>query len=178
LNNDRVFPGAQDSYWFREGTHSRLYERLGCHLGSGGGARFAVWAPNAESVSVIGDWNGWSESADRLEPDAEGTGIWSGFAEAAAQGHAYKYRIHSRFGGYVVDKADPFGFMAEQPPATGSRVWDLGYAWRDEEWMATRGRRNALDAPMSVYEMHLGSWRRKDGASTTTANWRPCWPTT
>jgi len=163
VHTDRVFPGAQDSYLFREGTHSRLYERLGCHPGPSGGAEFAVWAPNAETVSVIGDWNGWSESADRLAQRDDGTGVWTGFAAEAAQGHAYKYRIHSRYGGYVVDKADPFAFMAEHPPATGSRVWDLGYQWQDQDWMATRGRRNALDAPMSVYEMHLGSWRRNNG---------------
>ncbi|MDH6594973.1 1,4-alpha-glucan branching enzyme [Variovorax sp. TBS-050B] len=154
---------AQDAYLFREGTHARLYDHLGCHLSSEGGARFAVWAPNAESVSVVGDWNYWSGDADPLTPEPGGTGIWVGHVPQAAPGQAYKYRIRSRFGGYVVDKADPFAFCAELPPATGSRICDLAYRWNDAEWMATRAARNALDAPMSVYEVHLGSWRRREG---------------
>jgi len=156
-------PEAQDAYLFREGTHSRLYDLLGCHLLKEGGARFAVWAPNAESVAVVGDWNHWSGDADPLTPSADGTGIWLGRAPHAAPGQAYKYRIRSRFGGYVVDKADPFAFCAELPPATASRVCELSYDWSDAEWMATRAARNALDAPMSVYEVHLGSWRRREG---------------
>ncbi|MET3441507.1 1,4-alpha-glucan branching enzyme [Variovorax paradoxus] len=156
-------PEAQDAYLFREGTHSRLYDLLGCHPSKEGGARFAVWAPNAESVAVVGDWNHWSGDADPLAPSPDGTGIWQGHASHAAPGQAYKYRIRSRHGGYVVDKADPFAFCAEHPPATASRICELSYAWNDAEWMATRGARNALDAPMSVYEVHLGSWRRRDG---------------
>jgi 1,4-alpha-glucan branching enzyme len=156
-------PEAQDAYLFREGTHSRLYDLLGCHLRKEGGARFAVWAPNAESVAVVGDWNHWSGDADPLVPSPDGTGIWQGDAAHAAPGQAYKYRIRSRFGGYVVDKADPFAFCAEHPPATASRICELSYEWNDAEWMATRAARNALDAPMSVYEVHLGSWRRQGG---------------
>jgi len=155
--------GPQDAYLFREGTHSRLYERLGCQLRPGGGAGFAVWAPNAESVSIIGDWNHWADDADPMQLQDDGTGVWTGFAAAAQRGQAYKYRIRSRHNGYVVDKADPFAFAAELPPATGSRVWDLDNNWSDGDWMANRGPRNALDAPMSVYEVHLGSWRRRDG---------------
>ncbi|MDN6888059.1 1,4-alpha-glucan branching protein GlgB [Variovorax sp. CAN2819] len=154
---------GQDAYLFREGTHSRLHEFLGCHPDSGGGASFAVWAPNADSVSVVGDWNYWSGAADPLQPAADGTGIWSGHVPNAAIGHTYKYRIRSRHGGYTVDKADPVAFAAELPPATASRVCELSYTWGDAEWMADRARRNALDAPMSVYEVHLGSWRREDG---------------
>ncbi|MDP9963072.1 1,4-alpha-glucan branching enzyme [Variovorax paradoxus] len=156
-------PEAQDAYLFREGTHSRLYDLLGCHLLKEGGARFAVWAPNAESVAVVGDWNHWSGDADPLAPSADGTGIWLGRAPHAAPGQAYKYRIRSRFGGYTVDKADPVAFCAELPPATASRICELSYDWKDADWMATRGARNALDAPMSVYEVHLGSWRRREG---------------
>ena len=152
-----------DVYLFREGTHSRLYEKLGCHPRPVGGAQFAVWAPNAQAVSVIGDWNGWTAGAHPLEPRPDGSGIWEGVAADAAHGHAYKYRIWSRHGGYVVDKADPFAFCAEHPPATASRIWNTGYSWNDGEWMASRAARNALDAPMSVYEVHLGSWRRRDG---------------
>ena len=151
-----------DTYLFREGTHSRLHDTLGCHLGDDG-AHFAVWAPNAESVSVIGDWNGWSADADPLAVRNDGTGIWSGVVRQAQRGQTYKYRIHSRHRGYVVDKADPFAICAESPPATASRIWSLEHPWGDAQWMAERGARNALDAPMSVYEVHLGSWRRKDG---------------
>jgi len=154
---------AQDAYLFREGTHSRLYDLLGCHPSKEGGARFAVWAPNAESVAVVGDWNHWAGDADPLAPSPDGTGIWQGHAPHAVLGQTYKYRIRSRLGGYVVDKADPFAFCAEHPPATASRICELSYEWNDAEWMATRGARNALDAPMSVYEVHLGSWRRRDG---------------
>ena len=151
-----------DTYLFREGTHSRLHDTLGCHLDDDG-AHFAVWAPNAESVSVIGDWNGWSADADPLAVRHDGTGIWSGVVRQAQRGQTYKYRIHSRHRGYVVDKADPFAICAESPPATASRIWSLEHPWGDAQWMAERGARNALDAPMSVYEVHLGSWRRKDG---------------
>jgi len=156
-------PEAQDAYLFREGTHSRLYDLLGCHPDKNGGAHFAVWAPNAESVSVVGDWNYWSGEADPLSPSPDSTGIWQGHVPHAALGQAYKYRIRSRFGGFVVDKADPVAFCSEPPPATASRICELSYEWQDHEWMATRGARNALDAPMSVYEVHLGSWRRRDG---------------
>ncbi|MDO8250942.1 MAG: 1,4-alpha-glucan branching protein GlgB [Rhodoferax sp.] len=152
-----------DIYLFREGTHAQLAERLGCHLRASGGADFAVWAPNAEAVSVMGDWNAWSGDADPLHPRRDDSGIWQGFAGRAEHGQTYKYRIHSRHGGYVVDKADPFAFYAEAPPATASRIWRLDYAWGDQPWMAARGPKNALDAPMAVYEIHLGSWRRKDG---------------
>jgi len=153
---------AQDRYYFGEGTHSRLYDQLGCHLRAEGGAHFAVWAPNAASVSVVGDWNGWDGDAHPLEPHEEG-GIWTGSACEVTPGQAYKYRIRSRHNGYQVDKADPFAFYCEAPPDTASRAWSLDYAWGDGEWMATRGPRNALDAPMSVYELHLGSWQRRDG---------------
>ena len=155
--------GERDAYLFREGTHSRLYDLLGCHPQEEGGAHFAVWAPNAESVAVVGDWNYWSGDADPLQPSPDGTGIWRGHVPHAAIGQAYKYRIRSRHGGYTVDKADPVAFSAEPPPATASRICELSYKWGDAEWMANRGPRNALDAPQSVYEVHLGSWRRKDG---------------
>jgi len=152
-----------DIYLFREGTHTHLADQLGCHLRADGGADFAVWAPNAVSVSVIGDWNYWSGDADRLALRDDGSGIWQGFARQAQHGQGYKYRITSRHAGYVVDKADPFAIYAEAPPATASRIWSLEHDWHDPQWMATRGPKNALDAPMSVYEVHLGSWRRKEG---------------
>ena len=152
-----------DIYLFKEGTHARLYEKFGCHLGERdgvAGAHFSVWAPNAQRVSAIGDWNGWNQDAHALAARADGSGIWEGFVPGVAHGQAYKYFIDSRFGGYAVDKADPFAFFAEAPPRTGSRAWKLDYNWGDAAWMAARRGANALDAPMSIYEMHLGSWRR------------------
>ena len=154
---------AQDAYLFQEGTHARLYDKLGCHLRPDGGADFSVWAPNAASVSVVGDWNYWSGDADPLTLQPDGTGVWHGFAPHAAHGQSYKYRIRSRHDNYVVDKADPFAIYAEHAPATASRVWALDHSWNDGEWMATRATKNGLDAPMSVYEVHPGSWRRAGG---------------
>ncbi len=152
-----------DNYLFREGTHTRLYHRLGCHFAAEG-ARFAVWAPHAESVSVIGDWNGWNAQADPLTLQPDGTGIWSAHVAGVQQGQCYKYRIRSTQHGHEVEKADPFAFLCECPPATASRAWPLDYDWGDGPWMAARAARNALDAPMSIYEVHAGSWRRNNGA--------------
>jgi 1,4-alpha-glucan branching enzyme len=153
----------QDIYLFREGTHASLFDELGCHLQAGGGASFAVWAPNAAKVSVIGDWNGWGAREDALAPRWDGSGIWEGSIPEVQHGQAYKYRIASRWNDFTAEKADPVGFLCEAPPATGSRVWSLDWEWRDGDWMAARGQRNGLAAPISIYEVHLGSWRRKDG---------------
>ncbi|HSU24163.1 MAG TPA: alpha-amylase family glycosyl hydrolase, partial [Variovorax sp.] len=154
----------QDVWLFREGRHARLHDTMGCQLHEGGGASFAVWAPNAWAVSVVADWNHWNDQATRLTLRDDGSGIWEGHAPEATRGAVYKYRIFSTQNGYVVDKADPFAFYAEQAPATGSRVWSLEHEWNDAEWMAGRGPKNALDAPMSIYELHPGSWQREDGA--------------
>jgi 1,4-alpha-glucan branching enzyme len=154
----------QDIYLFREGTHSHLGSKLGCNLVQGSGAHFAVWAPNATAVSVVGDWNGWRAGEDVLAPRADGSGIWEGAAAGVQHGQAYKYRITSRVDGFVVEKADPYAFCSELPPATASRAWTLEYEWQDSVWMNSRASRNGLDAPMSIYELHAGSWRRKDGA--------------
>jgi 1,4-alpha-glucan branching enzyme len=156
----------QDIYLFREGTHVRAYEKLGAHpTGSGRadrekGTHFGVWAPNAASVSVVGDFNGWNPASHILEARGDSSGIWEGLVPGVSPGAVYKYHIVSRQDGYSVDKADPFAFYAELPPRTASVVWDLSYEWGDDEWMKTRARANALDAPMSIYEVHLGSWRR------------------
>jgi 1,4-alpha-glucan branching enzyme len=152
----------RDMYLFNEGTHVRLWERLGAHLAESGGAegvRFAVWAPNAERVTVVGSFNEWDEEADPLRTRGS-SGIWEGFVPGAGRGDLYKYRIHSREAGYVVDKADPVGFRHETPPRTASVVWDLDYDWADGAWMRGRGGRLGRGAPVSVYEVHLGSWRR------------------
>jgi 1,4-alpha-glucan branching enzyme len=155
-----------DVYLFNEGTHSRLWEKLGAHV-TDEGTHLAVWAPNAERVSVIGDFNGWNPEADDLSP-VESSGIWSRFMPGMRPGTPYKFHIRSRWGGYRVDKADPFAFHAETPPRTGSIVWDLSYDWGDGEWMAGRHGRNALSAPMSTYEVHLGSWMRGEGGRWLT----------
>jgi 1,4-alpha-glucan branching enzyme len=154
--------GEVDIHLFAEGTHGRIYEKMGAHLarrGSDHGVDFAVWAPNAASVSVIGDFEGWGVRPVALN-QREGSGIWEGFIPGLGDGTQYKYRITSRQGGYTVDKADPYGFRCELPPATASIVSDLTYEWKDTEWMRTRRTRNGLDAPMSIYEVHLGSWMR------------------
>jgi 1,4-alpha-glucan branching enzyme len=152
-----------DLYLFGEGTHHRAYEKLGSHPGEMDGQRgvyFAVWAPNAEHVSVIGDFNSWNPRSNPLQV-RPAAGIWEGFVPEISSGAIYKYHIQSRERGYQVDKADPYGFAAEIRPSTASRVWDLtSFAWGDVEWMANRAKKNALDAPISIYEMHLGSWRR------------------
>jgi 1,4-alpha-glucan branching enzyme len=148
---------GHDQYLFREGTHARLYEKLGAHP-SGKDTDFAVWAPNAASVAVIGDWNGWDPSANPMQ--GSDAGIWTARVEGARHGSIYKFHVVSKNGDFKVDKSDPFAFRAEAPPRTGSVVWDLGYQWGDAEWMKTRQHRNALGAPCSVYELHLGSWRR------------------
>jgi 1,4-alpha-glucan branching enzyme len=161
----------QDIYYFREGSHSRLYRVLGAHpeiVDGRSGVHFAVWAPNAERVTVIGDFNGWDRDAHPLSVRGDSSGIWEGFIDGVEHGAAYKYHIRSHQRGYEVDKADPFGFYAETPPRTASRVWSLDYEWGDGEWMQRRAEINALDAPWSIYEVHLGSWTRtEDGRSLT-----------
>lgn len=153
----------QDVWLFREGTNAELHRAMGCQLQPGGGASFAVWAPNAAAVSVVADWNGWDDNTLRLKARDDGSGIWEGFAAEATRGSVYKYRIFSQQNGYVVDKADPFAFFSEAAPATGSRVWSLEHTWNDADWMENRGEKNALGAPMSIYEVHPGSWQRQDG---------------
>ena len=154
-----------DIYLFREGTHGRAYEKLGAHILAADGSRpagthFAVWAPNAASVAVIGDFNDWNPDAHRLAPRADSSGIWQGFVADVGRGTLYKYHIISRHAGYTVAKSDPFAFRCEIPPRTASVVWDLAYEWDDAQWLGTRAQANALDAPWSIYEVHPGSFRR------------------
>ncbi len=150
-----------DIYLFNEGTHRRLANIMGAHPLPDKRRRatsFAVWAPNATAVSVVGDFNGWDGSAHDLRPRGD-SGIWEAVFRGVSPGQIYKYEITTR-GGERLQKADPFAFWSEVPPRTGSIVWDLQYDWGDAEWMKTRANRIALDAPVSVYEVHLGSWRR------------------
>ncbi len=151
-----------DLYLFNEGSHFRLYDKLGAHVGEADGkpgVHFAVWAPGAEAVSVVADFNAWDESVHRLRPRGS-SGIWEAFLERVRRGALYKYEIASRYGGYRVQKADPVAFYCETPPKTASIVWELDYQWGDAAWMAQRASRNCLTAPISIYEVHIGSWRR------------------
>ena len=152
----------QDIFLFNEGSHFRLYEKLGSHLlsaGEGQGTYFAVWAPDAEQVCVIGDFNDWNKRTHPLKPK-DRSGIWEGVIPEAVKGARYKYHIVSRYNDYRVDKADPFGIYNDTPPETVNIVWDLEYTWNDQAWMAKRGNHNTSDAPISIYEVHLGSWMR------------------
>ena len=153
---------ADDLHYFNEGTHAHLHQKMGAHIQDNPkqpGTSFAVWAPDARSVSVIGDFNRWDTSANPLSP-REQSGIWEGFVPAVGRGAVYKYRVRSRVRNYQADKADPFAFFAEVPPKTASVIWDLAYEWHDQDWMTGRAKPNGREVPWAVYEMHLGSWRR------------------
>jgi len=153
---------ADDLHLFNEGRHFNLYEKLGAHASDVDGqvgTQFSVWAPNAERVSVVGEFNGWDPSADPLRPRGN-SGIWEGLVEGIGPGGVYKYHIRSHEAGYEVDKADPFARCTELPPGTASVVWGGDHEWHDGDWMANRATRQALTQPMSIYEMHFGSWRR------------------
>ncbi|MEN6440487.1 MAG: 1,4-alpha-glucan branching protein GlgB [Syntrophobacter sp.] len=152
-----------DTYLFKQGNHFRLYEKLGSHLAvvdGVAGTYFAVWAPNAERVSVIGDFNGWNRDSHMLSVRWDGSGIFEGFIPGLGNGTVYKYHIVSRENGYRVDKGDPFAVHWETPPRTASIVWDIQYDWNDQGWMSSRAEANSLKAPYSIYELHIGSWRR------------------
>jgi 1,4-alpha-glucan branching enzyme len=151
-----------DLYLLAEGTLNRAYDKLGAHPTKRNGSRgvqFAVWAPNARLVSVIGDFNNWNPAVTIMRPSS--AGVWECFVPNIGQGAVYKYHVEARDRDYIVDKADPYGFAAEIRPHTASRVWDLeSYSWHDDSWMAGRAKTNSLAAPISIYEVHLGSWRR------------------
>ena len=155
--------GEMDLYLFREGNHTRLYDILGSHVIEADGKRgtlFSVWAPNAHTVSVMGDFNGWNTVSHPLAPRWDGSGVWEGFIPDVGDGALYKYSITTT-GGEVLQKGDPFAFSWEEPPKSASRVCSIDdYSWRDETWMLERPQRQALNAPFSIYEVHLGSWQR------------------
>ncbi len=165
---DNVFHGVSlltehDIYLFREGNHFQLYDKLGAHVVSVDGVEgtlFGVWAPNAATVSVIGDFNGWNKDSHTLKLRQDNSGIWEGFIAGVGHGALYKYHIRSQHRLHEGDKGDPFAFTWETPPKTSSIVWDLSYEWSDRTWMKDRHALNSLHAPFSVYEVHIGSWRR------------------
>ncbi len=162
---DFTLLSSDDLHWFNEGTHYHLYNKLGAHPivhKDVHGVYFAVWAPNAKSVSVIGDFNNWDTTKNHLKPRGH-SGIWEGFIPGASIGNRYKYHIISRFHNYTVNKADPVGFFSEIPPATASIVRDISYNWGDKLWMERRKEFNRHDKPIAIYEVHLGSFIREQG---------------
>ena len=149
---------------FKAGKHYRLYEKFGSHiitLNGEEGTYFAVWAPSAKMVSVVGDFNFWLEGEHQLNVRWDGSGIWEGFIPGVGKGNIYKYKIQSSNNGILTEKADPFARRCEHPPKTASVVWEDSYDWKDTKWMKNRKKNNALDAPFSVYEVHLGSWKKQ-----------------
>jgi 1,4-alpha-glucan branching enzyme len=163
---------------FRKGNHLKLYDKLGSrpwsHEGKEG-VYFAVWAPGAARVSVIGDFNGWAPDSHPLRPHLD-SGIWEGFFPGLRPGAMYKYHIVSRQDGTQFEKADPYAFHTEVSPQTASFVWTLDYAWNDQRWMQGRHQRGAVDEPIAIYEVHLGSWRRPDDGEGRFYNYRELAP--
>jgi 1,4-alpha-glucan branching enzyme len=169
-----------DIYLLRQGNHCKLYEKLGAHkMTSGDGTEgyyFAVWAPNAKTVSVVGDFNGWKNDANRMSVRPDHSGLWEGFIPGFRKGDLYKYHIESATGNYSANRGDPFAVRWEVPPSTAPISWDLDYEWNDAAWMQNRKKRNALTGPISIYEIHLGSWRRKSAAKDDFLNYREMAP--
>jgi 1,4-alpha-glucan branching enzyme len=149
---------------FKSGKHYRLYEKFGSHITTVNGVKgtyFAVWAPSAKAVSVIGDFNFWLEGDHKLRVRWDESGIWEGFIPGVGKGNIYKYKIQSHHNDIKTEKADPYARRCEHPPNTASIVWEDNYKWKDSKWMKNRKEHNALDAPYSVYEVHLGSWKKQ-----------------
>jgi 1,4-alpha-glucan branching enzyme len=167
-----------DLYLFNEGSHCHLYEKLGSHLmtvDGKAGTFFAVWAPDAENVSVIGDINSWNQENHPLRSSGQ-SGIWEGFIPGVGKGELYKYHIKSRHYGYQVEKTDPFALYYELPPKTASVVWDLDFSWDDKAWMTDKAGLNRADTPMTIYEMHLGSWMRNPDEGDRPLTYRELTP--
>ena len=149
---------------FKSGKHYRLYKKFGSHMTTVNGVEgtyFAVWAPSAKMVSVVGDFNYWLEGDHKLNVRWDGSGVWEGFIPEVGKGNVYKYKIHSHHNDIKTEKADPYARRCEHPPNTASIVWDDNYKWKDTKWMKKRKVHNALNAPYSVYEVHLGSWKKQ-----------------
>lgn len=161
--SDNYFLSDFDLHLLNEGTHLDSYHRMGAHfrnLNGVDGVNFAVWAPNAEGVSVVGDFNGWNAEANLMESRGD-SGIWECFVPGVGQGCPYKFHVRGRYFGYQAEKADPYAFHAELRPKSASVVWGIDdYQWSDAAWMESRAKASQLHTPMTVYEVHLGSWRR------------------
>jgi 1,4-alpha-glucan branching enzyme len=165
-----------DVYLFKNGSHFKLYEKLGAHLeiseGKSSGTHFAVWAPNAERVSLVGDFNGWNENADIMSVRWDESGIWEIFKAGLGKGSLYKYHIKSKTPDFQKNKSDPFAFFCETSPKTASIIWDLDFEWNDQKWMEQRHNCNSLDKPYSIYEIHPGSWKRDPANPGQFLNYR------
>ena len=174
---DKTWFGPQDLYLFNEGSHLRLYDKLGSHpvvVDGVAGYHFAVWAPNADYAAVVGDFNGWDRGRNPLQMIGS-SGVWAGFIPGAKQGVCYKYHIAAP-GGFTAEKTDPFAFTCEVPPKSAAVTWDLSYNWGDSEWMATRKPKSSHDSPVSIYEVHLGSWMREADPPYHSLNYRDLAP--
>ncbi|GEM_PF-1156133 len=177
IDTDVTLLTEDDVYLFNEGSHFNLYDKLGSHQlrhNNVEGTYFAVWAPNAVYVTVKGDFNGWSRDSNPLK--ARGlTGIWECFIPGVKKGDVYKYHIVSR-NGYEVEKADPMALAYETPPKTASVIWDSEYTWNDSEWMKKRGKSTSLNTPISIYELHIGSWMRVPEEGNRSLSYRELAP--
>jgi 1,4-alpha-glucan branching enzyme len=170
--------GTLDLHLFNEGRHVKLFEKMGSHpivRDGKAGFVFRVWAPNARSVALIGSFNDWDKLALPMT-SLGGSGIWETFVPGLQSGALYKYHVKSNVQGYSVDKADPYGFHQEVPPHTGSVAWDMNYSWNDQAWLAKRGQHNGLASPISVYEVHLLSWRRVPEENNRSLSYRELAP--
>ncbi|MCU0609949.1 MAG: 1,4-alpha-glucan branching protein GlgB [Chitinispirillaceae bacterium] len=169
-----------DIYLFRTGSHFRLYDKLGAHEMTADdgtkGIYFAVWAPSAKAVSVVGQFNEWQADRHPLTARPDGSGIWEGFLPGLTVGTLYKFRVVSNTGKYQANRGDPFANYWEVPPATSPIVWNIDYKWKDSAWMKNRKKQNALTSPMSIYEVHFGSWRRKDDEKKSFYTYREMAP--
>ena len=175
-----LFTDYDINLW-RAGKNFRAYDKLGSHVvevEGKTGTYFAIWAPSAKGVSVIGDFNGWNRSAHPLNARWDSSGIWEGFIPAIGNGTVYKYAVTAENGDQL-EKGDPFARLWETPPKTASVVWDTYFEWDDKEWMDTRKDANGIDRPYSVYEVHLGSWKSPRATrASATANWPSTWSST
>ena len=156
-----------DTGLFGAGKHFKLYEKLGSHIievDGQWGVYFAVWAPNAQAVSVVGNFNHWNRDSHALSSRWDSSGIWEGFIPGIGRGELYKYHIHAKDGRHL-QKGDPFALFWEIPPNTASIVWDLQYEWKDKDWMDNRKNISGLDKPYSVYEVHIGTWKKIHGGT-------------